>query len=299
MRARTLFLLGALGACTPTGPGTPAIPPSSARAGTDGADGPFGAARVWLLTQARVTERVWLEVHFPADASGNLARDRAPYPTVVLVQGGLVAVERYRWLAQHFATRGYVVVSPAHALDLAIFQPENATASLRALRAATSVPGHTLEGAVSPTGRVVAMGHSLGGVISVWQWIDRGFDGVALLASRPADGSRIDLRPGAPVLSITGSADGLASVESVTRGFSAFSAPRMLAVVDGMNHFDWTDEATAGEMARDRPATRPRERTRIDALRVIDTWLDATLRADPAAARALDVGMFAGVTVTR
>ena len=63
MRARTLLFLGALGACTPTGPGTPAVAPSPARVGADGTDGPFGAARIWLLTQARVTERVWLEVH--------------------------------------------------------------------------------------------------------------------------------------------------------------------------------------------------------------------------------------------
>lgn len=286
-------------ACGPTGPGAVSVSPSSARDGRDGNDGAFGAARVTILTQARVNERVTIDVTFPSDASGNLRRDRAPFPTVVFASGGLVSSARYRWIADHLATRGYVVVAPDYTLDLAIASPDNTHAAVLALRRAAETTGHTLERAVRSDGKVVAMGHSLGAVIATWQWIDHAYDGVVLLAGFPADGTQLERRAGSRVLSVTGSEDGSAPVADVTAGFMRFSRPRLLAVVDGMNHYDWTDGATAANLARDRPATRPQSATRRDALRVIDTFVDAVLNSDSAALNALDSGTFAGVTVTR
>jgi predicted dienelactone hydrolase len=286
-------------ACSPSGPGAVTVAPSPARDGRDGADGPFGASRVTVLTQARVYERVTIEVTFPSDATGNLRRDRAPFPTVVFAAGGLVTSARYRWIADHIATRGFVVVAPDYTLDLAIASPDNTNAALLAVRRAAQTAGHTLEGAIRSDGKVAAMGHSLGSVIATWQWADYNYDGVVLIAGLPADGSRLERRAGSRVLSITGSQDGSALLPDVTRGFLSFSRPRMLAVVEGMNHYDWTDGATAANLARDMPSTRPQSATRRDGMRVIDTYLDAVLRGDAAATAALDNGAFEGVTVTR
>ncbi|MDP3275440.1 MAG: alpha/beta hydrolase [Deltaproteobacteria bacterium] len=286
-------------ACMPTGPGTVERTPDPARNGSDGSEGAYGAALVTIQTQARVTERVTVDVVFPSDSAGNLDRRGAPYPVIVFTQGGLVPSDRYRWLAKHFATRGYVTLSTRHVLDLAIFQVDNGTAALQALRRTASTPGHTLANAVAPTGPVVAMGHSLGGVIASWQWVQYGYAGVVLLASFPEGSAEVSLRAGTPVLSITGDRDGLARVPDVTAGLLRFSPPRLLAVVQGMNHFDWTEGASPSELSRDQSPTRPQTATRTDALRVIDTWLDATLRSDPQAQQALTLGSFSGVTVSR
>ncbi len=293
-----MVLAATLAACTVTGPGTISVSPSPARDGRDGADGPFGAARISMATQVRVSERVNFEVTFPSDGQGNLRRDRAPFGTVAFVSGGLVAIERYRWIADHLATRGFVVVTPAFALDLAFFQPDNVQAALRATRSAATTPGHTLEGAIAANGRVAAMGHSLGGVVATWQWVDQSYDGVALLASIPSDTSRLLGREGARTLFLIGTQDRL-SPATITAGFAAFRAPKLLGYVDGMSHYDWTDNASAADLARDGTPTRPQSATRRDALRVIDAFADAVLNQDTAAAQSLDTGTFAGVAVQR
>jgi alpha-beta hydrolase superfamily lysophospholipase len=299
--ASVLSALVALGltACTPTGPGAIAVAPSAARDGTNGGDGPFGAARITLATQARVNERVSFDVTFPCDATGALRRDRGPFATVVFVSGGLVAPERYRWIAEHIATRGFVVVSSAYVLNLALFQADNAHAALRAVREAATVPGHTLEGAVSPTGRVIAVGHSLGGIVATYQWLDHRYDGLALIASYPADTSRLLGDDATRTLFISGAQDGLVTRADLDRGFSVFRGRKLLALVDGMNHFDWTDQAQPSELSRDNTPTRPQAASRRDALRVIDAFTDAVLANDAMAITQLDTGTFSGVTVQR
>jgi predicted dienelactone hydrolase len=293
----SIFVLS-LAACS-SAPPVLVVTPSVARDGRDGSDGPFGAARLSMLTQVRVSERVELEVTFPADVDGTLRRDRAPYPTILFIAGGAVTPVRYRWITEHLATRGFVVIAPSYPLDLAIASPENTHQSLLAVRSVAARAGHPLERAVAPDGRVVVMGHSLGGVIATWQWLAHRYDGVALLASLPADGQGLRERAGSRVLSITGSEDGSALLPDVARGFQLFAPPRLLAVVDGMNHYDWTDGATAANLMRDRPSTRPQRETRRDALRVIDTFVDAVLLEDASAAARLDRGAFDGVTVMR
>jgi hypothetical protein len=129
--------------------------------------------------------------------------------------------------------------------------------------------------------------------------VDHGYDGVALLAGLPADGSAVERRAGSPALSITGSEDRLAALSDVTRGFEGFRAPRLLAVVQGMNHFDWTDGASDADRARDGAATRPQAQTRRDALRVLDTFIDAAATRSTAAIAALESSDFPGVTERR
>lgn len=81
----------------------------------------------------------------------------------------------------------------------------------------------------------------------------------------------------------------------VEAGWERFAAPRYLGLVEGMNHYDWTDGATARELEGDGVPTRPQAQTRQDALRVLDTFADAVLGADEAAWSALESGTFPGV----
>lgn len=285
-----LLLVSLLSACRPDDALAVVSPAQPDATGEDGTDGPYGVALTERRYAARVAGKVDVDVLLPVDEAGGLAV--ADAPTVVLVQGGLVPVERYHWLAAHLATRGYAVLAPHHPLDLAIFAIGNAQASLEG-----ALGDDTLAGWVSPQAAVA--GHSLGGVVSVKNWLaDDTFAAVALLASFPAGGDDPAERAGSPVLSITGAVDGSALPEDVEAGFERFSDPRWLAIVDDLNHYGWTDGVTAEELAGDGDVV-DLPGARQHALAVIDTFLDATLRGDPDAAAALDAPAFVGVAVSR
>jgi len=281
-------MLWMLWACAaPEGPGTVLLSP--------GEDGPFGAAWVETRATARVTEAIRVEVTFPADADGWPDAAALPAPVVVLVQGGLVSVARYRWLAAHAASEGYVVVAPDHPSDLAFFAAGNGLAALEAVEAG----GGVLYGLVEPGGPAVTVGHSLGGVVASILWADSArFDGLVTFASYPADGTEVEGR-GAPYLALTGALDAQASVEQVVSGWERFAGPRWLGVVDGMGHYGWTDGDAADDLAQggDLDAgARVDAETRTDALRPLDAFFSATLRGDASATEALDAGGFTGVT---
>jgi hypothetical protein len=143
------------------------------------------------------------------------------------------------------------------------------------------------------------MGHSLGGVVATWEWIDQSYAAVALIASFPADTSRLLGTPNARSLFIVGSEDRRVDRDTLRRGFAVFAGQKLLATVDGMNHYDWTDGATASELSTDGASTRPIAQSRRDAWRVIDAWADTALRDDPAAQQQFASGTFAGVQVQR
>ncbi|MEZ4316305.1 MAG: alpha/beta hydrolase [Myxococcota bacterium] len=244
------------------------------RLGDWGEPGPHGVVLEQRAAVARVEERLVYDWIAPLDV-------RDDDPVVLFVHGGLVDRERYRWLGIHLASRGYTVAAPAHDLDLAIFDAANVRFVL-----------DDLERRSEPSS-VAACGHSLGGVIASWAWQDDDrIDALCLLASFPAGEGPVD--GSGPVLSISGASDGSALPDDVRAGAERYARAR-LAFVDGMNHYAWTDGATEGELAGDGPLGRPLEEVRTDALRVVDAWLDASLRDDPGAAVRLDAP-FPGVS---
>lgn len=244
------------------------IAPDDAADGREGRDGPFGAVLETRAVQARVTERLLVDVVRPAAGDG-------PWPGIVFVHGGLVPPERYHWLGAHFATRGYAVAYPHHDLELAITEVDNGVLALEALR---DDPGLFTDRPVA------AIGHSLGGVVSAWMWArhDDEVGALGLLAAYPAGDGPIDDRPGSPVLAIAGTTDRSAPVDEVRAGFDRFREPRLYAAIDGLNHYGWTDDATAAERDGDGPAGRPLPELRTDAQHVLDAWLDHALRDEPA-----------------
>lgn len=290
------FALSLAGGCTPVGPGTVLLAPSADRDGTDGSDGPLGASLLTFPVQARVTESVRVEVVYPSDADGWLDPSGAPWPAVVLVQGGRVGVERYRWLATHLASRGAVVLAPHHAMDLAIGQVDNGLIALDAVLALSEAESGPFRGALAADGPVLVAGHSLGGTVGAMQWVaDDRITALALLASYPAEGTEVAARAGSPALSLSGSADLSAQPGEVEAGYERLAEPRWLGFVDGMGHYAWTDDATPEEQEAGGPSTRPDADTRRDAQRVLDTFFDAALLGSDEAAAALDQGAFPGV----
>lgn len=271
-------------ACTGPGP-TVLLEADASRPGDLGEDGPYGAS-LWTRTYAaRVVGRVRTDVVLP---TGEDVPDHAPI--VVFVQGGAVAAERYHWLAAHFASRGYATIVPHHPLDLAIFSTGNAQ---DALLGAWDDPEFA-----DALGEAVAIGgHSLGGVVAVKGWLtEERFEAAFLLGSFPDPADDPTIRDGSPVLSVVGSNDQSALPADVEAGFKRFGDPRWYAEVDGLNHYGWTDDATAKELEGDGP-TPDLETSRQHGLDVIDTFLDGALRGDDDALDRLDAGAFDGVEV--
>jgi Alpha/beta hydrolase family len=268
-------------ACSPLGPPEGLALPDPTRDGLDGLDGPHGAAAVSLAAQARVTEVVPVTVVYPADEA--LQPTVTDAPVVVFVHGGLVAPERYEWLARHLATRGVVTVLPEAELLLAISQPGNGAVALDALRDQVAGDG-LLAGLVAPAGPAAAMGHSLGGVLAARQWVDDpALELVVLLASFPAAGDAVEDQGGRPALSVGGTTDQSLPLDELVAESARFAEPFTLRVVTGMNHYAWTDDSTAGDLDGDGPLERPLAELRQDALRLIDAYLDVHLGgADPA-----------------
>jgi pimeloyl-ACP methyl ester carboxylesterase len=229
-----------------------------ARDGGAGERGPEAVERRWHVAPARVTEALRYEEHVAPTAP----RDA---PTVVFAHGGLVGPDRYRWLGVHLASRGYRVVAPVHDADLAILDASNVRWVLDHL-ASRGLSGPRATG-----------GHSLGGVIAAWAYDDDPrLDALFLLASFPAGDGPID-RTG-PVLSLSGTTDGLSTVDEIEAGAARYPAAEV-QLIDGMNHFAWTDDPTDAELGRDGPLERPLDEVRTDALTVLDGWLDASLEA--------------------
>jgi pimeloyl-ACP methyl ester carboxylesterase len=268
------------------------LAPDGGRSGQDGTAGAFGVAHRTFSAQARATDVIRYEVSFPADASGAYDDAAGRCPVVMFIHGGLVHPDQYRWLPTHFASRGYCVVSPEHLLQLAITESDNASLVLDDLE---NRPRGPLTNALGE--RAVVMGHSLGGAVSTFRWMaDDRFEGLALLASWPAESTPVEALVGRPSLSLIGSEDqGGEATLTAFEHYQRFPQPAWFGVVDGMNHYDWADGASDADLAGDGVPTRPQADTRRDTVRVLDTWLDAWLRDDPDARTRLEAHSFPNV----
>jgi len=273
------------------------LSPDTKRQGKDGQPGPYGVGLASWFLQSRVSEGIYTDVLFPATQEGTLDRTKAPYPCILFVHGGLVPAKRYRWLAKHFASRGYVVLMPSHLGNLALLEYHNVWLSLRSLREkATSSTSNLLSGAIEAKGKSVVMGHSLGGVVSSWLWVERPeITGIAMLASWPSDGTNVAARKGSPVLSIIGSNELKESRDKAIEQSKSFQEPRILGFVKDMNHYDWTDGTTPEELEIDGPASSDLPKARRHVFRLLDLWLDATLLESKSAKDSLAKKSFEGI----
>ncbi len=182
----------------------------------------------------------------------------------MLIQGGRVERERYFWLAERLGDEGFAVVVPQYAADLAITGGERTHRSLEEARDLGLVG----------EGPAIVMGHSLGGVVAASQWVEypKDYAELVLLASWPASNLEVESRD-ERVLELVGSEDG-EPLSAFVEGTARFTDLEC-HVIEGMTHYDWTDDATDREIEKQGTvATRPIEETRAEAVSLLLDFLD-------------------------
>ncbi|MCP4503401.1 MAG: hypothetical protein GY822_26005 [Deltaproteobacteria bacterium] len=229
--------------------------------GLEGLRGPFGVERAYL-SRAGVDVEVTLPVG-----------EGAHQTPVIVVQGGGVVKERYRWLTEHLTTRGFTVLNTQHVFDFAIFDVD---ASLRALEAVKADPQFAGRIANVPA---VAIGHSLGGVIAAKIWNQAGPDVIQhliLLASLPDEADSFPPNGERIVFSISGTRNGRTTSQEFFDGSRAFvdAAEVYVVTIEGMNHYQFVSDPTDDELANDGAATIDIEVAQQTALSLIDRLCD-------------------------
>lgn len=262
-------------ACAPTSEPELLLEPDIRRLGLDGGFGPHGVA-LSSFRAARATGRSFdVELHFPATEEAEMLEGE--HPMVVVIQGGSVEHERYLWMGEHLASRGYIALTPKYPMDLAIFGSNRTHEAIDRAHNLADDGDPILAGAIDPQAAGV-MGHSLGGTVAAKQWArhEDTFGPLIIVSSYPAGGDKVEDRS-QPVLSIIGDLDGSADLTKAEEGAERFEQATF-AVVQGMNHYDWVDDVTQEERDKeDSPSERPPEETRADAWRVMDAYLDAEM----------------------
>jgi len=258
----------------------------AARGGAAGDDGAFGALLLQRSLRVRGDRVVDSDIIAATDDDVSVAS--GPLSPVLLVQGGAVTVERYHWLAAHIASRGFVVVAPHHAFDLAFFSQGDGLDALAALRRASDGSDVELRGRVADA-PALAIGHSLGGVVAsnAFAGDEGGVTHLVLLSAVPNPGVDVS-RTSGRVLAVAGGNDGLISAAEVEDGAHTFRAKTTVAVVDGLTHFQLTDDPTDENLDREGTTSPlPVEEARRRALFLVDAML-LDLQRDPTGAQLLD-----------
>jgi Alpha/beta hydrolase family len=247
------------------------LEPDPEAQGALGTRGPFGARVERRKLTPEQGGSVLADVFVPFVREG---ADPCPCAPFLFVQGGSVAVERYRWIGAHLASRGLVVAAATHPVDIAFFAVDHTERALGGLRATSADEGDALFGKVADLPAIVA-GHSLGGVVATKTWAQTEpyqVQHLVLLASFPQEGERVGDR-GGRVLSIVGARDRRSEVAEVQAGAEAFEDAQVV-VVDGMNHYQWTDDAKQSELESDGEATEETDVVRGRALAFIDALVN-------------------------
>ncbi len=223
-------------------------------------------SRATFEVRARHTDLVKVEVFLPQRF------EEGRGPALVLLQGGAVPIEDYAWLAERLAARGIVVAMPAHPLNMAIFAVGNAEAARGLL--VHPPEGSVLDGRVDPE-RIAVGGHSLGGVVASKGAVDEDFSALVLLASYPDGADEKEVRAHRrPVLSFAAEQDCQARLTDVRDGLALFGGPRVLAVLEGAGHFQFTRNGEE-DARRGCPTDLPLEDAHARIESVLSRFLDA------------------------
>jgi pimeloyl-ACP methyl ester carboxylesterase len=172
---------------------------------------------------------------------------------VLFYPGALVDPRAYAPILRPLAEAGYVVVTTAMPLNLAIFDIDAAD---------------RLRAAHPEIARWAIAGHSMGGAMASRYALDSGdLAGLALLASFPF-GSLAD--SDLPVISIYGDQDGLLPISQIDSSRADLPAGARFELIAGANHAQFGDY---GDQARDLPARIPAAQQQAEIVRLLLDWL--------------------------
>lgn len=216
-------------------------------------------------------------VAFPAEADGTPLRADAARPGVVLVPGGLVDRDRYLWLADALALRGYVVAVPEASYELALLDEGRIDDTRALLRSGRGL----LRKLVGE--KVAVMGHSLGAVVAADQALEGQWSALVLLAGYAQEGTKWVGARSIPSLTLAGKKDCSAALATVEAGWARLPSPAFFTTLEGVTHYQFTDS-----QAEDEPDCAPAIPIETAHSRIavqVGDFLDGALRSD---ARAWD-----------
>lgn len=154
-----------------------------------------------------------------------LPAEPAPGPGLLFYPGARVPPEAYAWLARGLAEAGHPTVIASFPLNFAVFAPGRAAAIIAARGGSWVVGGHSLGGAMAASW---AAGNP--GAVS----------GLLLLASYPGGGADLSGTT-LLVLSVSASADGLATPAKVAAARRLLPAGTRYVEIAGGNHAQFGD----------------------------------------------------------
>jgi dipeptidyl aminopeptidase/acylaminoacyl peptidase len=224
-------------------------------------------------------------VYYPAaSGDGQVAAEgappataRGPLPLVLFSHGGGTTGTSYSNLLTRVASAGYVVAAPNYGGQTGdpTSRPADARFVISQVLTTSADPTHPLAGLVDSR-RVAAMGHSMGGGITLGFVFntccldDRVQAAVLLASARPAYPGEAFPPPGVPALVVHGDADTRAPYAEGRRLFEQMRSPKYLLTIHGGEH----TPPFSGETQR------------ADARIVVESivaFLDRHLKGDPTA----------------
>ncbi len=184
----------------------------------------------------------------------------APFPLVLFSHGLAGYRTQSSFLTAAMASWGFVVAAPEHrsrnltsVLDGSAGKGQSDVEDLRAtvklMEAENLRDGGPFAGRVA-TGKVMAVGHSAGGIASFKLAADPDVVGYVELAAPPATGfgattGTTVVAPAKPATIVAGSADAIARLDVIQGAFTALAtSPKRLAVIDNATHLSFMDTCT-------------------------------------------------------
>lgn len=284
---------------------------------TPGEAGKYGAGRAFWWAQPRPDEFCGIEVLYPRDQNGQLAKNAKPFS--ILLQISRTPL----WLISHLVSRGYLLVRNIESKEVNSLTTNLSNSkecsihdALNALYRESARSNSPLVGSISDQSEISLL--VIEGVLSPRTWTEwagstkiRGLlllEGLPEASSQKPVGSsqQIEINKDHPkaILSLLATAKRTGVDDSKhTHPLSLFSNSNVdlfLGNVEQMYPSEWFDEFRASQKHIDITAEPPAfgiktASVRKSALRVIDVWLSAHLRKDQNALNQLNNSTFDGI----
>ncbi|MDE5052717.1 alpha/beta hydrolase [Niallia taxi] len=183
--------------------------------------------------------------------------DKSSTTGIILYPGAKVEPEAYAYLAQELAKDNMIVAIPKVALNLALFDYKKANEMITKYKEVDWIIG----------------GHSMGGAAAA-MYVDKNMDkvkGLIFLGSYAADNELL-FKSSLPVLSISGSEDGLSTPEKINEKKNLLPSTTEYFQIKGGNHAQF---GVYGEQPGDNKAKISVKEQQDIIVETIEDWVEA------------------------